>query len=359
MSTLEKNVDLWYTVCPVPTASGLAIARGDLDDAFSAEPGVALQSIRAHADRSVREAHYNQSQANAFREGGNIPPIWARSAGRQLKIIGLSWIDHYSTILTLPGSGIREPRDLRGKRLGLVKRPNDPVDYPRATALHGYVAALESVGLSTDDVTFVDIPIVEPLVAKQPEPGALSRSLFSARGMRRRQGFELRALLRGEVDAIHASTQGVEIQDLIAAEVVFDVTATTDPDAQINNTTPVAFTVRGELLQERPDLVTKYVAATLRAARWARANEAEAKRLIARDTGIAEELVDHAYSPAVVASLGPSLSDSLIDKLNKQKAFLHKYGFLVDDFDFESFITPEPLEEAERIVAAEDLAATA
>ncbi|MDB5550342.1 MAG: transporter substrate-binding protein [Rhizobium sp.] len=341
----DTAVDVWYTVCPVPAASSLAIARGELDDTFRGTD-VTLNYIRSHPDKSVREAHYNQSQPNAFREGGNIPPIWAKSAGVNLRLIGLSWVEHFSAVLSLPGSGIETPADLKGKRLGIIERPNDPVDYPRATALRGYLAALETAGLGYDDVTFVNVPITETLVGKPPEAGALSRSLFSARIMRKRQGPEMRALLRGEVDAIYVSTQGVEIATLLDAHIVCNINKLPEARQRINNLAPVAFTVRGELLDERPDIVSRYLAQAIRTARWAKANAIEAKRFIARDSGVAEEWVDAVYSADVSNVLEPSLDLKLIDLIEDQKDFLLKWGFIPADFDVSKWVAHEPLAEA-------------
>jgi ABC-type nitrate/sulfonate/bicarbonate transport system substrate-binding protein len=89
--------------------------------------------------------------------------------------------------------------------------------------------------------------------------------------------------------------------------VVGDVGRLPDIASRINNIAPTVFTVRGELLDERPDLVARYLEQAIRTERWARENQAEAKRLIARDSSIAEELVDLAYSPKVAAVLEPSL----------------------------------------------------
>lgn len=343
--------EVWHTVCPVPAASSLAIARGDFEDAFR-DSGVRLQNVRSHADRAVREAHYDQTQSNLFREGGNIPPIWARSLGRNLRVIGLSWIDHYSAVAALPESNIVRTEDLRGKRLGLIRRPNDKIDYTRATALHAYQAALATVGLGLDDLRLIDIPITEPLVAETPEAGALSRSLFSARLQKRRQGPEVRALLTGYVDAIHLSAQGAEIQALLDARVIVDVANLPDRRRRVNNSTPIAFTVRGELLESRPDIVVRYLAQALRTARWAKQHQADAKRYIARDGSIAEEWVDIAYSPRVAAALEPSLDPELVGLLEIQKDFLLQNGFIPDDFDIAKFVAHEPLVEARRVVDA-------
>ena len=81
---------LWYTRCPVPTASSLAIAQGWLDEEFAPD-GITVASLRSSADRAVRESHFDHSQAASFRQGGNIPPIWTRSRGADVRLIGLSW----------------------------------------------------------------------------------------------------------------------------------------------------------------------------------------------------------------------------------------------------------------------------
>ncbi len=345
----KQSQEVWYTVCPVPSAASIALARGEYQREFE-NTGVTLHSIRSHPDRKVREAHYDQSHPNLFREGGNIPPIVSRSKGQNLRIIGLSWIEHYSRVLALPGSGIQNPGDLKGKRLGLIKRPNDPVDFPRATALRGYLAALESAGLGPDDVSFVDIVLGEPLVGKPPEAQALSSSHFSARVTKRRQGPELKALLSGEVDVIYQSAQGVELESLLDAKVVADISTFPELRSRINNLAPVAFTVRGELLDSRPDVVARYLARAIKTARWAAANASDAKRQIARDSSIAEEWVDAAYSANVHAALEPSIAPELISLLEDQKDFLVRWGFAANDFSVADWVAREPLEEARRLV---------
>jgi hypothetical protein len=108
------------------------------------------------------------------------------------------------------------------------------------------------------------------------------------------------------------------------SRVVVDVGRLPDIASRINNISPTVFTVRGELLDERPDLVKRYLEQAIRTARWARDNQAEAKRLIARDSSLAEELVDLAYSPHVAAVLEPSLDPRLIGLLENQKDFTSK-----------------------------------
>lgn len=351
-----NEVDIWYTVCPVPSSASIAIARGDLSSAFEGS-GVRLNSIRTHADRKVREAHYDQTQSNLFRDGGNIPPIWSRSRGIDLRVIGLTWIEHYSAVIALPESGIREPADLKGKRLGIIYRPNDQIDHARATALKGYLTALKAGGLTRDDVNFVNIEITQAQVELPAQEGALSSSAFSLQRLRYQDGLFVKALLQGHVDAIHVSSSRSEIQSLVGGHVVHDSAKEPDPFDRVSNATPIAFTVRGELLESNPDVVTAYLAQSIRTARWAKAHGNEALRFIARDTGLPEEAVGLRYSPNVTAQLEPSLTPELISYLAHQKNFLLQEGFLAGDFDIDGFVAPQPLAAARKLVDDEDRAA--
>lgn len=121
-----------------------------------------------------------------------------------------------------------------------------------------------------------------------------------------------------------------------------------DRRSRVNNLAPVAFTVRGELLETRPDIVARYLERALRTAAWARGNPIEAKRLIARDSSVAEEWVDTIYSPGVVEALEPSLDPTLIALLENQKDFLLEWGFIDDDFSVSDWVAHEPLAEARR-----------
>ena len=349
----KDPVDIWYTVCPVPSAISIAVGKGDLQAAFAGS-SAKLNSIRTHADRKIREAHYDQTQTNLFREGGNIPPLWSRSEGRDLKVVGLTWVDHYSAVISLPDSKIKTAADLKGKRLGIIKRPNDQIDHARATQLKAYLTALKHGGVRRDDVNFVDIVIEKPQVELQPDSSELSSSAFSVSKLRGVDGFFLRALLQGHVDAIHVGASRVGLKDLLDGHVVFDAgNPALDPLDRVSNSTPTAFTVKTELLQSNPDIVTAYVAQNLRTARWARENPAEARRYIARDTAATEEEVALGYSPHVAEQLEPSLDDRIVGYLEHQKNFLLAEGFLKKDFAISDFIARGPLAEARKIVDTE------
>ena len=182
-------------------------------------------------------------------------------------------------------------------------------------------------------------------------PTASTGSLCGATTNRRLQAAELIALLRGEVDAIYlAGGRGPDLEALVDVDVVFDLRAHPDRSIRINNITPAALTVSGQLLDDRPDLVARYVAATVRAARWARGNAVETRRIVAREVGIAEDFVPAGYTD-IHTILEPTLDEVLIRGVESQKDFLLRHGFIADDFDVRAWIDPAPLEAAHALLA--------
>jgi ABC-type nitrate/sulfonate/bicarbonate transport system substrate-binding protein len=342
--------ELWYTRCPVPTASSLAISQGWLDDEFAAD-GITVASLRASAEAAVRESHFDHTQADSFRQGGNIPPIWTRSRGSDVRLIGLSWAEQYQAIVTLRGSGIEGPADLKGRKLALARRVNDQIDFWHATALRGYDSTLRHVGLSLDDVELVDLPVNERYLPRGGE--SHSGSLFGAYTNRRLQSAEVLALIRGEVDAIYvAGGRGPDLEALADVHVVFDIQAQEDPALKVNNITPAALTVSGALLEQRPDLVTRYVAATVRAARWATEHPVETRRIIAHEVGIAEDFVLPGYPREIHANLEPSLDADLVEAIASQQRFLLEHGYIEEGFDVAEWVDAGPLNAARELLAA-------
>jgi len=80
----------------LPGAHGLerGVPAGLLAKSF-AEIGISLCSVRAAEDAAVRESHYDNSLRNQFREGGNVPAIWARSLGQPTRVVGITWVDEF------------------------------------------------------------------------------------------------------------------------------------------------------------------------------------------------------------------------------------------------------------------------
>ena len=348
--------ELWYTRCPVPTASSLAIASGWLDEEFAPD-AIAVASLRSSTDDRVRESHFDHTQADSFRQGGNIPPIWTRSRGSDVRLIGLSWAHQYQAIVALPGSGIGGPEELRGRRVGIARRVNDQIDFWHATSLRGFDSTLRHVGLSLDDVAIVELPVDERYLRpgfSAAERESHSGSLFGAYSNRRLQRAEVLALIRGEVDAIYvAGGRGPDLEALVGVDVVFDLAGAEDQALGINNITPAALTVSGAAARRPSDLVARYVAATLRAARWAADHAVETRRIIAHEVGIAEDFVLPGYPHDIHAHLEPTLEPRLVAAIKSQQAFLLEHGYIEQAFDVGDWIDAGPLDAAHALLAAE------
>lgn len=328
---------IWYTRCPVPTASGLAHKQGWLVEEFKTA-GLDF-GVLQDAGPKLAEHHYDHQLTGLFREGGSVPALAARSAGAPTRLIGLTWIEEWQTILVRPDSGITGAADLAGARVALPAWAETRAkSFPRAMALHGIKGALSQVGLTLDDVTFVEVPAqITPSVDAGARP-------FSWPG--------IAELARGEVDAVYAKgARAAEQAKEIGAVVAVDLDAHPDPRTRVNNGTPRPITVHERLLSERPDLVVKFLVQTLRAADWAAGDLDGVRRILAAETRSGLAAVTTAYRDGFHRSLHPDLSKERLDLLRIQKDFLLVHGFLYADVDLEAWAAPEPLELARQQLA--------
>lgn len=335
----ERNT-LWYTRCPVPTPLGIAAQLGWLEETF-ARSGFTIQSIAESNDPAIRRSHFDHHLAWSFRQGGSIPPIWARAKGRATRLVGITWTDEFQALITLPQTGVRAARDLAGRRFGIPRRDNAVVDHQRATALKGLASALSLEGLSPDDVEIVALPTPDTSLIAADDP-----SLFC---LRRRIPYasEVAALVRDEVDAIFVKgTQGIAVANSLAAVTVSEFGFHPDPRIRINTGSPRVLTVDETFAAERPDLVAQLIAVIARVGRWAAAHPEETCRYIAREAAASEEQVKAAHRGVVHQSLGIGLDERLIDAVSYYKDFLLDWGFLELDFDVGSWVDSRPFEAA-------------
>jgi ABC-type nitrate/sulfonate/bicarbonate transport system substrate-binding protein len=342
---------LWYTRCPVPTAFSAAIRLGWIDAEFARDQ-ISVASLLSSPTRSTRESHFAHTQPNSFRHGGNIPPLWAFSEGNDVRLIALSWTDENQVVLAHPESPIHTAADLKGRRLAVPRRLNDSIDFWRATVLRGYYVALSTVGLTAHDVEFVEIPIERAWLDDAPKGTAQRGSLWGAASTRSFQREEAVALLTGKVDAIFsAHAHAADIKAFLGARVVIDL-RDHPGRTRINNCTPLALTASGNLIDQRPDLVARWLAKVIEAGHWAKAHRDETFRIVAAESGVAEETAHEAFGEGLPDQLVPDLSDENVAAIISQKDFLLANGFIKRDFDIEQFIVRGPLAEANQIVNA-------
>ena len=147
---------IWYTRCPVPTATGIAADLGWLADEFAPD-GVEVRSLQDIPREEASDFHFTHAHPGLFREGGNVPALWARSRGEETRLIGLTWIEERQVIQVRADSAITVPEQLKGARLA-IPRHEISIDFWRAMALHGFDGALGLAGLGLADAELVEVP---------------------------------------------------------------------------------------------------------------------------------------------------------------------------------------------------------
>ena len=337
--SIDESNHIWFTRCPVPTASGLAFKLGWLTERWALRD--VTVGILQDADLEIAQHHYDHKLVSLIREGGNVPAIAARADGVPTRLIGVTWIDEGQVIIVRPESNISAPVDLLGARIAVPGWSNTrDTSMSRATALHGFKNVLAIAGLNLDDVVFGEIPLVPVL-----PPGRLS----AARNAPRFQ--ELDALLAGEVDAVYVKGAAArEAAQERGLRVAIDLDALPERRSRVNNGTPRPLTVHEDLLQKRPELVVDFLVESLRAADWAAANLDGLRDVLAAETDSGSEGVLLAYKDGFHRSLHPTLDQERVDLLRVQKEFLLRYGFLGADFDFDGWVAPEPLQRALQVL---------
>lgn len=329
--TLDK---IWFTRCPVPTASGIAHAKGWLQEEF-ARDGLPVEALQ-DAPRDLNRHHYDHALPGLFREGGNIPALAAKAKGSPSRLIGLTWIDEWQAILVAKDCGAIEPKDLKGLRVALPAYAESRAgSIARGMSLAGIKGALGIAGLTLDDVTFVDVPLT-PLGDGPLSPERLQR-LWSG----------IDWLAAGKVDAVYVKgASAVDAARKAGVVVGIDLDAYPSRLTRVNNGTPRPITVHRDLLEDHFDIVVRFLEQTLRAADWAASNLDGLQEILQRETQSGPDGVATAYRNNFHRSLHPDLSAERVNQLKLQANFLWLHGFLEHSVDIDAWIDRRPLDAA-------------
>lgn len=338
-SNVLPSFPLWYTRCPVPTASGLAYAQGWLSKRYEAW-GASL-GILQDAPADIARHHYDHDLPGLIREGGNVPAIVARSTGAPTRLIGLTWIDERQIIVTRPGTALT-PSRLAGLRIAVPDWASERhASHHRAMALAGFEAALCQGGASLAAVQWIEVPVADTL-----PPGRLR----AARGT---TGWvAVQAVADGRADAAYVKgSDGLAVALAAGLVVAIELDQLPERRLRVNNGTPRPLTVHEELLQHRPEWVVAFLEESLRAATWAVDNEDEVRRIIVREAGGDAAAVQAAYGKGFHTGFAPSLSSDRLDLLALQIEFLARQGFLSGPVRIEDWVATQPLEAARSALA--------
>ncbi|OLL31045.1 desulfurase [Burkholderia sp. SRS-W-2-2016] len=338
---------LWYTRCPAPTPFGIAAQKGWLDEEFAAD-GIDVKALQDADDVAIRRSHFTHTQPWSFRQGGNIPALWARSQGSDTRLIGLSWVDEFQALITLDRQLDASADALTGRRFGLpLNTRASVVDFHRATALRGFGSLLGALGGALADVELVDLAHTPR--GLEDAKSAADAPLASWLDAQRSHEFarEAAALLRGEADVVFVKgATGLDIANLLNAKILVEIGAQPNRLLHANNGTPRPLTVDAQLLRERPDLVERVLARTLDTGDWVQRHPGEVAQYVARETRSAEHWVQRAYPGGLHRQLQIGLDPQALAALAGFKQFLFESGFIPADFDFDAWIDPAPLRAA-------------
>jgi 2'-hydroxybiphenyl-2-sulfinate desulfinase len=313
-----------YTICPVGNASYIAANKGFFQKGFE-KLGVKPIQVQSLPEKEWH-VHFDYTSPALFREGGNIPPIWSKSEGREPVLIGITFLSQKSYILVKSDSNIDTVEQLRGKRIGIPTRPEFLIDFFAASALHGFKSALTARDASLTDVAIVELPSSEAEI--NTENNWKSNLGDSA----------VRGLDEGKVDAIFAGS--VKAQQLLSTgkyTAIYEVTKNPHLVLPTNNCYPNILTVSKKLADEAPEIVVEYVKQIILAADWAKTNLPGVIELFSSQLHGSTGDVVKSLPSGFHKHLTPSITQEGLSALEGQKRFLRDSGYIKNDFDIEAW----------------------
>jgi hypothetical protein len=153
--------EVWYTNCPVVSASNVDEALGWTRDEYR------KLGVKYAYFRSVREndwyPHYIHNLDNLIRFGGLYPPIHVQADIRRTRLLGATPVYEGGCMLVRAKDRIYKMSHLKGKRIGLSKSLNTlKNDWWRITEHYGILNMLMLNDMTRmDDVEIVEFPYAD------------------------------------------------------------------------------------------------------------------------------------------------------------------------------------------------------
>ena len=329
----DGRIALYYTRCPVPTASGIAFQRGLFEHAF-ADSKYEVRNL-SELGEAHRNAHYTHSIEFFFREGGGSPPMWARGRGVESVLLGITFMQELLGIYVRSDDRAQSVDDLAGRKLALPVWPRLVFNFWRFAAEKGITSALAAHGMRRQDVRLVDIE--EGWDPHERRQVGREDGQPSARCEYRGQ---LQALLAGDVDAIFGKGPEAALLECEGAgriRLLYDLRNSPSLEHRVNNSTPRLFTTSRRLLNLHPEAVTGYLRIVLQAARWAQNHPTETRRLVARECAVAESVLEAYLQTDYLTELFPGFSKQSVTAAQIMQRFLFDHGYLDHAVDLDQW----------------------
>jgi ABC-type nitrate/sulfonate/bicarbonate transport system substrate-binding protein len=357
LNTVPLNwKEVWYTNCPVMSASNVEEALGWTRAEFK-KIGVKYAYFR-----SVREndwyPHYIHNLDNLIRVGGLFPPVHVHADIRRTRLLGATHVYEGGCMMVRARDDIYRMTDLKGKKVGLSKSLNTiKMDWWRFQEEQGIELMLRLNGMTRKDVEIVEFPYPDDWYDK-PEMLAPMENP-SETWLKRDHKHDLAfrpletALVNGVVDAIF--TQSKVTQHLMEAtgklKAIEDLSRYPDWTLQVTNV-PAVITCTDVMAEKHPELVVTFLKGMIKVGRWANEHKHAAAAILDKQTFYLD--VEHTYQGIKDVDMVPNLSLLNLASLEIPKDFMLSHGYIKHDFDVNDWAAPEFLEQAARELLEEE-----
>lgn len=324
--------DVVFTRCPVGNATEMAVKKGWLQAELSRHDArfVLLQSL----DKPLHKAHFTQEAPLHFREGGNIPPLWAQSCGDRCVLIGLTLQRDCRGVFVRKDSDIESVDQLAKARLAIPVRKDAPIDFRYLTAVKEFTDILNYAGLSYEATEKYMVPCENITAAKvsgnQLDVHGRTDDLVTE---------EFEAVLSGRADAAFARNvkalrleKSGLLRNLLTPELQSEI-------PYVSNDTVLAITCTKPFAYENPEIVVSYLKTLIFTGRYISGHHDEFVE--SSSTGIygaTPEEMKAAFDPLVLYERVPCFSEECMSQINEQKEFLNRMGIIRNNYSIESWM---------------------
>ena len=355
-STVALNwKEVWYTNCPVVSASNVDEALGWTREEFE-KIGVKYAYFR-----SVREndwyPHYIHNLDNLIRVGGLFPPVHVHADIRRTRLLGATHVYEGGCMMVRARDDLYRMADLKGKKIGLSKSLNTlKSDWWRITEEQGIELMLRMNGMTREGVKIVEFPYPDDWYGdpKMLVPFENPTALWLKRD--HKHDLSVRpleaALEKGTVDAIY--NQSKYFQHLQEAtgkfKAIEDLSRYPDWTLQSCNL-PAVITCTEEMAEQHPELVVAFMKGMIKVGRWCNEHKHAAAAILDKATFYLD--VEDTYRSILHVDLVPNLSPQNLAAIAIGKDFMLSHGYIKNDFDVQKWAAPKFLEQAAKELLAE------